>query len=300
MIRSWSGTVVRCRDIWVCPIVNALAGRLLGAHDLGVATPREVVFDGDKTRRDARRVLIKVHGWYWSIKMCTLGDLGFKTEYLRKGYEAVMSISVDDLYDLDVVRSVLKDVFWIGTWWVCMASWAPEVYKKLGGRWGSSVFTDMVSDEPMSHGKFAYWAPNIESMEVNSESNPLERKDAEGHSLDESLENKEHLDVDSNYSANQKQMAVAHDVDRFVQGCLVVVAKEVPLREEIERDSALGFNHKMSRSTSMLKSGFIEQMVDLIRVGVLEELLKFSGHQCKKNMALMEAGYSHQLLHMKS
>ncbi|GKB55197.1 hypothetical protein Tco_0905950 [Tanacetum coccineum] len=28
--------------------------------------------------------------------------------------------------------------------------------------------------------EFAYWAPNIESMEVNSESNPLERKDAEG------------------------------------------------------------------------------------------------------------------------
>ncbi|GJY52465.1 transport protein Sec61 subunit alpha-like protein [Tanacetum coccineum] len=78
-----------------------------------------------------------------------------------------------------------------------LASWALEVYKKLGGRWGSSVFTDMVSDGPMSHGKFAYWAPNIESMEVNSESNPLERKDAEGPSLDESLEIEEHLDVDS-------------------------------------------------------------------------------------------------------
>ncbi|GKF78324.1 hypothetical protein Tco_0230794, partial [Tanacetum coccineum] len=87
--------------------------------------------------------------------------------------------------------------------------------------------TDMVSNGPMSHGKvcvlteslhrviesfrvsyrnrtyriiateFAYWAPNIESMEVNFESNPLERKDAEGPSLDESLENEEHLDVDS-------------------------------------------------------------------------------------------------------
>ncbi|GKG47605.1 hypothetical protein Tco_0507090, partial [Tanacetum coccineum] len=45
--------------------------------------------------------------------------------------------------------------------------------------------------------EFAYWAPNIESMEVNSESDPLERKDAEGPSLDESLENDEHLDVDS-------------------------------------------------------------------------------------------------------
>ncbi|GKG01900.1 hypothetical protein Tco_0306605, partial [Tanacetum coccineum] len=85
------------------------------------------------------------------------------------------------------------------------------------------MFTDMVSDGPMSHGKvcvlteslhrviesfivlyrnrtyriiateFAYWAPNIESIEVNFESNPLERKDAEGPSL----ENEEHLDVDS-------------------------------------------------------------------------------------------------------
>ncbi|GKB33716.1 hypothetical protein Tco_0873117 [Tanacetum coccineum] len=45
--------------------------------------------------------------------------------------------------------------------------------------------------------KFAYWAPKIESMEVNSKSNPLEMKDAEGPSLDESLENVEHSDVDS-------------------------------------------------------------------------------------------------------
>ncbi|GKG04644.1 hypothetical protein Tco_0315031, partial [Tanacetum coccineum] len=45
--------------------------------------------------------------------------------------------------------------------------------------------------------EFGYWAPNIESIEVNSESNPLKRKDAEGPSLNESLENEEHLDVDS-------------------------------------------------------------------------------------------------------
>ncbi|GJS45941.1 5-oxoprolinase-like protein [Tanacetum coccineum] len=94
----------------------------------------------------------------------------------------------------------------------------------------------MVSDGPMSHGKvcvlteslhrviesfivsyrnrtyriiateFAYWAPNIESMEVNSESNPLERKDAEGPSLDESLENEEHLDVDSCDSDSPKNV----------------------------------------------------------------------------------------------
>ncbi|GJR24722.1 RNA-directed DNA polymerase, eukaryota [Tanacetum coccineum] len=117
-----------------------------------------------------------------------------------------------------------------------LASWAPEVYKKLGGRWGSSVFTDMVSDGPMSHGKvcvlteslhrviesfivsyrnrtyriiateFAYWAPNIESMEVNSESNFSGKEDAEGPSLDESLENEEHLDVDSCDSDSPKNV----------------------------------------------------------------------------------------------
>ncbi|GJW65465.1 putative reverse transcriptase domain-containing protein [Tanacetum coccineum] len=38
----------------VCPIVNAPAGRLLGAYDLGVATPRAVVHAGDKTSGDAR------------------------------------------------------------------------------------------------------------------------------------------------------------------------------------------------------------------------------------------------------
>ncbi|GJW27523.1 hypothetical protein Tco_0044398 [Tanacetum coccineum] len=105
----------------------------------------------------------------------------------------------------DVSHDFIPDerCVWIRTWLgLPLASWTPEVYKKLGGRWGSSVFTDMVSDGPMSHGKvcvltkslhrviesfrvsyrnrtyriiateFAYWAPNIESMEVNSESNP--------------------------------------------------------------------------------------------------------------------------------
>ncbi|GJW04395.1 reverse transcriptase domain-containing protein [Tanacetum coccineum] len=40
--------------MWVCPIVNAPAGRLLGAYDLGVATPRAVVHAGDKTSGDVR------------------------------------------------------------------------------------------------------------------------------------------------------------------------------------------------------------------------------------------------------
>ncbi|GKB42474.1 hypothetical protein Tco_0887416, partial [Tanacetum coccineum] len=38
----------------VCPIVNALVGRLLGAYNLGVATLRAVVHAGDKTSGDAR------------------------------------------------------------------------------------------------------------------------------------------------------------------------------------------------------------------------------------------------------
>ncbi|GJY45282.1 hypothetical protein Tco_0434345 [Tanacetum coccineum] len=91
----------------VCPIVNAPAGRLLGAYDLGVATPRALVHAGDKTSRDARSwymisgdakswvcdcfayvychiaqlcVLIKENGLYLRLNMCTLGGLGFKTE----------------------------------------------------------------------------------------------------------------------------------------------------------------------------------------------------------------------------
>ncbi|GJV94468.1 putative reverse transcriptase domain-containing protein, partial [Tanacetum coccineum] len=68
------------QEVKVCPIVNTPAGRLLGAYDLRVATPRAVVHTGDKTSGDARCVLIKVNGWFWRLEMCTLGDLGFKTE----------------------------------------------------------------------------------------------------------------------------------------------------------------------------------------------------------------------------
>nr|GFA47437.1 RNA-directed DNA polymerase, eukaryota [Tanacetum cinerariifolium] len=43
-------------DLWlrVCHIVNASAGRLLGAYDLGVATPKAFVHAGDKISGDAR------------------------------------------------------------------------------------------------------------------------------------------------------------------------------------------------------------------------------------------------------
>ncbi|GKB00502.1 hypothetical protein Tco_0828495 [Tanacetum coccineum] len=100
-----------------------------------------------------------------------------------------------------------KLVIWIDLVGRPLASWAPEVYKKLGGRWGSqriygmSPFNISYRNRDLSliiATEFAILgAPKFESMEVNSESNPLERKDAEGPCLDESLENKEHLDVDS-------------------------------------------------------------------------------------------------------
>ncbi|GKC03861.1 hypothetical protein Tco_0995471 [Tanacetum coccineum] len=44
---------MKLHSIRVCPIVNASAARLLGAYDLGVATPRALVHAGDKTIGDA-------------------------------------------------------------------------------------------------------------------------------------------------------------------------------------------------------------------------------------------------------
>ncbi|GJZ14284.1 hypothetical protein Tco_0549514, partial [Tanacetum coccineum] len=123
---------------------------------------------------------------------------------------------------------------WIDLVGLPLASWAPEVYKKLGGRWGCSVFTDMVNDGPMSHGKvyvlteslhrvlesfkvsyrnryycitateLAYWAPNIESTEDKSMIDSLERKDYEGPSLDGGSEHEEPLDVDNCDSFSSK------------------------------------------------------------------------------------------------
>nr|GEU38489.1 hypothetical protein [Tanacetum cinerariifolium] len=115
-----------------------------------------------------------------------------------------------------------------------LASWALEVYKKLGGQWGCSVFIDMVNDGPLSHGKvcvlteslhrmlesfkvsyrnrsyciiateFAYWAPNIESTEDKSMTDSLERKDDEGPSLNGGPEHEEPLDVDNGDSVSSK------------------------------------------------------------------------------------------------
>nr|GEU64390.1 putative reverse transcriptase domain-containing protein [Tanacetum cinerariifolium] len=89
----------------VCPIVNAPAGRLLDAYDLGVGNPRAVVHADDKTSGDARScnmisedakcVLIKVNGWFWRLKMCTLGDLGFKTKSVVIGVRNEMMVECD-------------------------------------------------------------------------------------------------------------------------------------------------------------------------------------------------------------
>ncbi|GJW53391.1 putative reverse transcriptase domain-containing protein [Tanacetum coccineum] len=49
--------------MWVCPIVNAPGDRLLDSYNLGVATPRAVVYAGDKTSGDAR-------SWYMISGKC--------------------------------------------------------------------------------------------------------------------------------------------------------------------------------------------------------------------------------------
>ncbi|GKB21225.1 putative reverse transcriptase domain-containing protein [Tanacetum coccineum] len=55
----------------VCPIVNALAGRLLGAYDLKIATLRAVVHGGDKTSRDARSwYMISEDAKSWVVIVC--------------------------------------------------------------------------------------------------------------------------------------------------------------------------------------------------------------------------------------
>ncbi|GKB94839.1 hypothetical protein Tco_0980976 [Tanacetum coccineum] len=153
--------------------------------------------------------------------------------------EALMFISKDDCIDFDGMErsilakvndlSVITDLLkymssegfidvglrYVGGRWVWLEFDSTDQVEsvknsKLGGRWGCSVFTDMVNDGPMSHGKvcvlteslhrvlesfkvsyrnrsycitateFAYWAPNIESTEDKSMTDSLERKDDEG------------------------------------------------------------------------------------------------------------------------
>nr|GEU97231.1 ribonuclease H-like domain-containing protein [Tanacetum cinerariifolium] len=88
---AYSANSIRCTDLQQIytaysnqlntklPYVNA---QVLGG--LRVATPRALVYAGLMTSGDARSwsVLIKVHGWFWRLKVCTIGNSGFKTEIL--------------------------------------------------------------------------------------------------------------------------------------------------------------------------------------------------------------------------
>nr|GEY80566.1 hypothetical protein [Tanacetum cinerariifolium] len=69
-----------------------------------------------------------------------------------------------------------------------LASWASDVYKKLGGRWGCSVFTDMVNDGPLSHGKVCVLTESLhrvlESFKVSS-SDKAERLAHHNNGLDD-------------------------------------------------------------------------------------------------------------------
>ncbi|GJY83419.1 RNA-directed DNA polymerase, eukaryota [Tanacetum coccineum] len=92
------------------------------------------------------RLLGDVLGFGWNS---TLGSSGKRQDF--KGVKKdIFGVSKDVSHDFIPDERCV----WIDLVGLPLASWAPEVYKKLGGRWGSSVFTDMVSDGPMSHGKF--------------------------------------------------------------------------------------------------------------------------------------------------
>nr|GEU80493.1 hypothetical protein [Tanacetum cinerariifolium] len=121
---------------------------------------------------------------YAKVVLDKLGDVGF-------GWNLILRISGK--------RQEFKDLVGLP-----LALWALEVYKKLGGRWGCNVFTDMVNDGPLSHGKSAYWAPNIESTEEKSMTDSLKRKDDKGPSSDGGPEHEEPLDDDNCDSVSSK------------------------------------------------------------------------------------------------
>nr|GEU82269.1 NifU-like protein 3, chloroplastic [Tanacetum cinerariifolium] len=145
---------------------------------------------------------------------------------------------------------------WIDVVGMPLASYAPEVYKKLGGRWGCSVFTDMVNDGPLSHGKvcvltkslhrvlesfkvsyrnrsycitateFAYWAPNIESTEDKFMIDSPERKD------DEEVDVR---GVDSDHADSFEESEIIGDSVLSNDGC-VKDCMEKNLDDDVEKD----------------------------------------------------------------
>ncbi|GJT77208.1 hypothetical protein Tco_1043933 [Tanacetum coccineum] len=138
--------------------------------------------------------------------------------YKEAGNEAVMSISVDDCIDLDgKERSILAKVKDLSRK-MCLdrpvglplASWAPEVYRSwgFGGVSRACLRIGNVNDLCLNleDTECDIGAPILESMEVIPCLILWKGKDAEGPSLDESLENEEHLDVDSCDSDSPKNV----------------------------------------------------------------------------------------------
>ncbi|GKC49620.1 hypothetical protein Tco_1072365 [Tanacetum coccineum] len=58
-------------------------------------------------------VLIKVNGWFWRLEMCTLGDLGFKTEVeeMTRGLDMCGDIQV--LTARDGIQFLLAAIQWM-------------------------------------------------------------------------------------------------------------------------------------------------------------------------------------------
>ncbi|GJT83466.1 putative reverse transcriptase domain-containing protein [Tanacetum coccineum] len=103
----------------VCRIVNDLAGRLLGAYNLRVATPRALVHAGDKTSRDARSwymisedakswVVIVLHIFTVILHNCPLFEILAQRLGFLQTYE-LTNIIVDVFeYHFHVKRMIVK------------------------------------------------------------------------------------------------------------------------------------------------------------------------------------------------
>ncbi|GJW76955.1 hypothetical protein Tco_0138637 [Tanacetum coccineum] len=120
--------------------------------------------------------------------------------YKEAGNEAVMSISVDDCIDLDgMERSILAKVKDLSVISELLKHMSSEGFDDVGlryvGGYERCVWIDLVG-LPLLHGLQRVYM-DVGGRWCDSSSVYGYGKDAEGPSLDESLENKEHLDVDS-------------------------------------------------------------------------------------------------------
>ncbi|GJU48660.1 ribonuclease H-like domain-containing protein [Tanacetum coccineum] len=185
-------------------------------------------------------------GWYGSVVfLLKVKELSVISELLKhmssEGFDDVglryvggrwVWLEFDSMDQVESVKTskALKEIFlefkdvshdfipdercvWIDLVGLPLASWAPEVYKKLGGRWGSSVFTDMfhivIGLIVLSLLSLHIGRPILNRWRsIPSLSPQSSGKDGmqSGPSLDESLENEEHLDVDSCDSDSPKNV----------------------------------------------------------------------------------------------